>query len=360
MNQGQCLVYLLLAITAGAGGLRAEVKIDPGLPADAAATVNGQPIPRHLVDVFLKNDREALGLDPTNDADRTRLASLPAAILDELVERALIAQETRRRGIEPKEGQLDTEEKHLVEFCGSDARYLAYVAQNGFDRQGYRDYVLRPALNGKALAAELTRDLDPTDAEVRAYHEAHAADADFQQPERVTGEHILINARRGVLAARLEQSEGIQPDAPAMNTALARETAAARTRADAVRQQAAAPGADFAALARQFSEDPGSREAGGSLGTFARGVHPAALDDAFFALKPGEVSPVVQTEYGFHVLRITARLAAGPRTLAEATPEVRRRLRQEKSAGRLRQWLGEARAAAQIVVRESHDLPGDR
>ena len=344
MNREQVLVCLL-AITAGAGGLRAEVKTDPGLPTGTAATVNGQSISRHLVEVFLKNDREALGLDPANDADRARLASLPAAILDELVERVLIAQETRRRGVEPKESQLDAEEKHLVEFCGSDARYLAYVAQNGFDRQGYRADVLRPALNGKALAAELTRDLESPDEEVRASHEAHATDADFQQLERVAGEHILINARRGVLAARLEQSEGLQSDTPASDAAVARETAAARIRADAVRQQAAAPGADFAALARQFSEDPGSREAGGSLGTFARGVHPAALDDAFFALKPGELSPVVQTEYGFHVLRITARLPAGPKTLAEATPEIRRRLQQEKSAGRLRQWLSDARAA---------------
>ena len=355
MQWGICL--LLLALTVRAGSLRAEVKTDPNLPTNTAAIVNGQSIPRHLVEVFLKNDREALGLDPAKDADRARLASLPAAILDELVQRALIAQETQRRGVEPTPGQLDAEEKRLVEFCGNDARYAAYVEQNGFDRQGYRDHVLRPAANGKALAAALTRDLDATDEEVRAYHEAHAADADFQQPERVAGEHILINARRGVLAARLEQSEGLHLDTPAMDAALARETAAARTRAEAVRQQAAAPGADFAALARRFSEDNGSREAGGSLGSFARGVHPAALDDAFFALKPGEISPVVATEYGFHVLRITARFPAGPKTLAESAPEIRRLLRQEKSARRLREWLHDARAAAQIVVRDPHDLP---
>ena len=50
------------------------------------------------------------------------------------------------------------------------------------------------------------------------------------------------------------------------------------------------PEADFAAFARQFSEDPDSREAGGRLGIFAHGVHPPALDDAFFALKPGEAA----------------------------------------------------------------------
>ena len=358
MRLGRWVVSSLLL--AAVGTLRAEVKIDPGLPADTAATVDGQAIPRSLVETFLKNDREALGLDPAKDADRARLADLPAAILDELVERTLILQETRRRGIEPKESQLDVEEKHLLDFCGSEARYAEYVAQNGFDRAGYRDHVLRPAVAGKALAAALTRDLDATDDEVRAYHEAHAADADFQQPARVAGEHILINARPGVLAARLEQSENLQPDTPAMAAAVARETTAARARADFIHDQAAAPGADFAALARKFSEDNGSREAGGSLGIFARGVHPAALDDAFFALKPGEISPVVQTEYGFHLLRITARYPAGPKTLAEATPEIRSRLRQQKSVRFLREWLSAARASAQIVVRGPRDLPGDR
>ena len=351
---------LTVATFSVAGALRAEVQVDPDLPAGTAALVNDEAIARQLVETFLKNDREALGLDPANEADRAKLAHLPAAILDELVQRALIAQEARRRGIEPKEDQLDAEEKRLVEFCGSEARFAVYVAQNGFDRQGYRDHVLRPAAAGKALAAELTRDLDPTDEEVRAYHEAHAADADAQQPERVTGEHILINARPGVLAARLEETEGLRPGTPAMDAAVARETAAARVRAETVRQRAAAPGADFGALARQESEDPGSRGAGGSLGIFARGVHPPALDDAFFALQPGEISPVVQTEYGFHVLRITARLPAGPKTFDEAAPEIRRRLRQEKSARRLREWLDGARTAARIVVRDPQDLAADR
>ena len=133
---------LLLALVAGAGVLRAEIKTDPNLPADTAAVVNGQVITRHLVDVFLKNDREALGLDPANEADHARLASLPAAILEELVQRVLIAQETQRRGIEPTSGQLDTEEKRLVEFCGSDARVDEQRGSRFFLRRS--DFV-RPA-----------------------------------------------------------------------------------------------------------------------------------------------------------------------------------------------------------------------
>ena len=247
-----------------------------------------------------------------------------------------------------------------MDFCGSEARYAAYVADNGFDRPGYRENVLRPAVDGQAMINALTHDLTAGDDEIKSYYEAHGGDGDFQQLERVAGEHILVAARPGVIASRLEQTAGLKPGTPEMDAAVARETAAARQRADSIRQQAVAPGADFAALARQFSDDPGTREAGGSLGTFAHGVHPAALDDAFFLLKPGEIGPVVQTEYGFHVLRITARLPAGRKTLVEASLEIRRRLLREKSARRLREWLEQTRARAEIVVRDPRDLPEKR
>ena len=338
----------------------AEISVDPQLPPDAAALVNGQPIPKHLVEVFLKNDREGLGLTAKTAEERARLASLPAAILDELIDRALIAQEARRRGVEPGEGQLDAEEKTLITFCGNEARYALYTAQNGFNRQEYRENVLRPTADGKAMIAALTHDLDVPDDEVKTYYEAHRSEADFQQPERVVGEHILVAARRGVISSQLEQAQGLRPETPAMDAAIAREIAARRLTAETLRQQADAPGADFAALAKARSEDLGTRDAGGQLGSFAHGVHPPVLDDAFFALKPGEIGPVVETEYGFHIIRIAARLPAGRKTLAEAAPDIRRLLLREKSARRLREWLTETRRAASIVLRDAHDLPAPR
>lgn len=354
---GRIIRGCLLTAVAASPRVFADIRVDPRLPPDAAALVDGQTIPKHLVEVFLKNDREALGLTPQTDEGRTHLASLPAAILDELVDRALIAQEARRRGIEPTAAQLDADEKRLITFCGNDARYDLYTAQNGFNRQEYRENVLRPTAAGQAMITALTRDLALTDEEVTAYYDAHLADADFQLPERVTGEHILIAARRGVIASQLEQTQGLGADTPAMDEAIAKQIVALRQTAETLRQQAVAPGADFAALAKARSDDPGTRDAGGSLGTFAHGVHPAALDDAFFALKPGEVGPVVQTDFGFHVIRISDRSPAGQRTLMEATPEIRHRLLREKSARRLREWLAESRAKAKIVVRDLHDLP---
>jgi parvulin-like peptidyl-prolyl isomerase len=351
-----CLCLCWLAVNLAAAGTDPEAAFPP----DAAATVNGQIIPKHIVDVFLNNDREALNLDTGTEAGRKQLAELPAAIVDELVDRALIAQGVRERGVEPTEASLDADERRLVTYCGSDESYAAYTAQSGFNRREYRENVLRTTANGHAMIAALTRDVTVSDDEIKTYYDTHHADLDFQWPERVSGEHILINAQAGVLSNLLEKRDGLTPDTPEMNAAVGRETARRRALAETVRTEAVAPGADFAALAKKYSDDTGTREQGGSLSTFAHGVHPPVLDDAFFALHPGEIGPVVQTEFGFHVVRISARLPAGQKSLPELAPEIRRRLVQNKSARRLREWLAEARAKANIVLRESYIAPGVR
>jgi hypothetical protein len=79
-----------------------------------------------------------------------------------------------------------------------------------------------------------------------------------------------------------------------------------REHAEALRQQAV-QGADFAALAEQHSEDPGSAQRGGDLGFFGRGRMVAPFEEAAFRLQPGEISPVVESPFGFHVIRVDER-----------------------------------------------------
>lgn len=321
------------------------------LPPGAAVTVNSRAIPQKIVDSFLKNGREALQLEPDTDEGRAKLAQLRAAIIDEQIDRALIAAEAERRGIAPDRALLDAAEARAVELHGSPAAYDRFLADNGFTREEYREFVLRSNACGEALKAAWAKETPPvSEDEVQRYYEAHKADADFQWSERVTGAHILFKTLPGVLSAQLEASRGLKPGSSEMEAAVAEETERRRERAEAVRRQAATPGADFAALALEYSDDFGTRKSGGSLGTFPRGTHPLALDDALFALKPGEVGPeVVKSEYGFHVIQSLAHLPAGPKTLAEATPEIRRRLSLAAQTRHAQEWLKAARAQATIV-----------
>jgi peptidyl-prolyl cis-trans isomerase C len=170
-------------------------------------------------------------------------------------------------------------------------------------------------------------------------------------PERVTASHVLISARANIVSQEIARDRKLA--GAELERAVSAEMEARRSRAEDVRRRAAG-GADFAGLAREFSEDASTRERGGDLGAFARESHPRSFDDAAFKLKPGEVSPVVQTDYGFHVIKASARDAARTQTLEEATPEIRRRLETEREAANLRDWLKEARRNSDVRLQEPY------
>ena len=152
-----------------------------------------------------------------------------------------------------------------------------------------------------------------------------------------------------MIEKQIQQEKGLTGEA--LTVAVRDEMRRRRQVAEELRQKAI-QGADFSALARQWSEDSGTRERGGDLGSFPRNSHSAAFDEAAFALKSGRISPVVQTEYGFHVIKVSNRQAARTQTLNEATPEIRKRLLAEREAKRLSEWLKETRRKASIRISE--------
>lgn len=313
------------------------------------ATVNGRPISSKLYEMYLKNGREGLGLDTNTDEGRRKLDQLREGIVSELIDRMLIAQEGERRGLTiPPEKMAEAERRSIADF-GGEQQYNAYLAEHRLTRDEYRE-VVKTQVYGEMMRNELNKGLSVTDEEVQTYYKAHQADTAFQQPERVTAAHILIAARPNLITQQLQQEKNLSGEALA--SAVREEMERRRQRAENVRRKAAVSTADFAALARQWSDDPGTRERGGDLGSFARDSHPRAFDEAAFALRPREVSAVVQTEYGFHVIKVSAHEAARTQTLAEATPEIRRRLLAEREAKNLTDWLREARRKADVRINE--------
>lgn len=312
------------------------------------ATVNDRPIQTSLYEMYLKNGREELGIDPNTAEGRTKLDQLREGIVSEMIDRTLIAQEAERRGLSiPPEKMTEAEGRTIQQF-GGEQKYDAYLAEHHLTRDDYRE-VIKSEFYGALVRAELSKGLTVTDEEIKKYYEAHKSEPQFQQPELVTASHILINARPNLISQQLQREKNLSGEA--LTTAAREELEKRRKLAEDVRGKAAA-GANFAALARQHSEDPSSREQGGSLGTFARNSHTRSFDEAAFALKPGRVSAVVQTEYGFHVIKVTAREAARTQTLSEATPEIRRLLLAGREAAKLTESLKEMRRQAKVRINE--------
>jgi peptidyl-prolyl cis-trans isomerase D len=157
--------------------------------------------------------------------------------------------------------------------------------------------------------------------------------AQYQTPEQIRASHILLN-----LAGKDE--------------------AAIRTQAETLLQQAKS-GADFAELAKKFSEDPGTRDKGGDLDYFGRGRMVPEFETAAFALEPGQVSDLVRTQYGFHIIKLADKKAAVTRSFEEVRPQIEDQLKQQRAdeqlAARAAELAGRIDEAADLdtVARDS-------
>lgn len=110
-------------------------------------------------------------------------------------------------------------------------------------------------------------------------------------------------------------------------------------------------GADFAALAKEKSEDPGSKENGGSLGYMQRGQMVVPFEEAAFALQPGQISEPVKTTFGYHIIKVTARRDAKGEDFEEAKTELRNRLIMQKyESEKFNDWIKKARKNAKVVI----------
>ncbi len=162
-----------------------------------------------------------------------------------------------------------------------------------------------------------------TDAQIKAWYDAHPAN--YKQGESVTLEYVDVDGSvapgtpvtpvdEAALRARYEQEKSrfmtgeqrlashILIMVPADANAAAQKVG--EQKAAALAAQARQPGADFAVLAKANSEDPGSKDGGGDLGWVDRGVMTKAFEDALFAMKAGEITGPIKTEFGYHVLQL--------------------------------------------------------
>ncbi|MBW8900451.1 MAG: SurA N-terminal domain-containing protein [Massilia sp.] len=150
-----------------------------------------------------------------------------------------------------------------------------------------------------------------SDAEVAdAYNKNKAR---FTTPEKRTASHILINVKKGASAA---------------------EDAAAKAKAQAILDEVRKNPNDFAKIAKAQSQDPGSAELGGDLGVVQKGVFVKPVEDAIYGLKEGEVSGVVRSEFGYHIIKVTKIVPETQKSLEEAKPEIVADLKKAKMSAK--------------------------
>jgi len=177
-------------------------------------------------------------------------------------------------------------------------------------------------LSMETIGAQLT----VSEAEVKAWFDGHKER--FQQPEERRASHILV------------ASEKIGKDK-------------AKARAEGLLQEIRKNPAAFADLAKKNSDDPGSAAKGGDLGFFGRGMMVKPFEDATFTLKDGEISGVVESDFGFHIIKLTGIHAAKEKPFADVRGEIEAEL---KKAGASRKFAEAAEAFSNIVYEQSDSL----
>ncbi len=179
-----------------------------------------------------------------------------------------------------------------------------------------------------------------TPAEIAEWYRTHQDD--FRAPEQVTLEYIVVDGdalevpapTENDLLARYEQEKGrfVDPEQRLTSHILVRADAdadeaalnAARTKAEEILAKAKAPAADFAALAREFSDDTGSKINGGDLGPVRKGAMVKPFEDAVFSMQAGEIRGPVKSEFGFHIIQVREIQPSREIPFAQARGEVER------------------------------------
>jgi peptidyl-prolyl cis-trans isomerase D len=177
------------------------------------------------------------------------------------------------------------------------------------------------------------------DAKVKEYYDANAAE--FRTPERVRAEYVVLSAdqlARQETVSEADLKTAYQDRLPQMSEAEQRRAShilvKTKDEAEKISLEIKKSPNRFADLAKKQSQDTGSAEKGGDLGWFGRGMMVKPFEDAVFAMKQGETSAPVQSDFGFHVIRLTGVKAAKARSFEEARAEIEADLKKNRAARR--------------------------
>jgi parvulin-like peptidyl-prolyl isomerase len=208
-------------------------------------------------------------------------------------------------------GQIEADQQYtnLLKRFASPEAFATQLKAVGMSVDNLRAKALQEAVAKAALKRELH--IDITDEDAKDYYNQHPAD--FEQPELAHVRHILLMT--------------IDPET--RTPLLTNTVAAKRKQIDDLHKRALA-GEDFAALAKQYSDDPGSKENGGELQPFPRGQMLPEFEAAAFALTNNQVSDVVISAYGFHIIKLLDKTPAKKVDFATAEPDIKEGLARMK------------------------------
>lgn len=352
------------------------------------ATVNGEKIHQQEFEEAMEQQRQRIREMAGNNFDPSFFdqPEIKRSVLEGLVTQRVLLLDARHAGLMPSEEQIAQILINIGAFQKDGkfdrATYEAALKARGmswqvFENRLQQDIVTRLLTdsyvqNGYASTtvagalarlneqqrvvalATLTPDafgkqVKVSDADISSYYEQHADD--FRLPERVNLEYVMFSADSLLPSIKLSEAEvkqyyeehaaefGTQEQRQAAHILITTgkqatdaEKKAALAKAEEVLKQVKQSPAKFSALAKQYSQDPGSAANGGDLGMFGRGAMVKPFEDSVFSMKAGEISGLVQSDFGYHIIKLLAIKPAKVPALQEVRGMIEQRLKSQAAA----------------------------
>ncbi len=280
---------------------------------EVLATVNGTPITLSEYKASLEKLKSQL---PKGDSlDPEGIKTLKMNLLNQLIEKKLLIAEAGKLGITVSEAEMNEQINRIVgEYPDSDT-FNSRMKEENIDIPSWKKEIEYQIMLEKLVKAVAGSNITVTPEEVKKYYDDHL-DL-YNSPTRVRALQIMLETR--------EQAQTILDEIKG--------------------------GGDFSELAKTYSISPDS-EKGGDLGFFSEGEMPPSFS-VVFTMKPGDLSDVVESEYGFHLFKIVDRREAKMLSLEEARPEIEEKLKRLKSEEKYGEWFEQIRKSTKIEVNPS-------
>ena len=295
------------------------------------AIVNGQEISGEAVQFELDRlVRFYMSHGMTMDEVKQNLPKLEEKALEQAVGAKLLLDRAQQLDVPVTAADIDAEVAKVVTQVGGEENFKKALEAHGVTEVAFRKELEKGAKVNKLVEQACAGVPDPTEDEVAAFYTAHKAE--FVVPHQVLCQHILV---KGSDDAALDKIK-------------------------AIRERIVNGGADFAEEAKKNSDCPSGQE-GGSLGWFGRGMMVPEFDKVAFEMKKGEVSGVVSTQFGYHIIYKADEKGGGEQTLVDVHDQIKDLLRHESRGRAMDAFVAELKANAKIEYREccGRHLHGD-
>jgi peptidyl-prolyl cis-trans isomerase C len=286
------------------------------------ATVNGAEISRSKLEAQVNHTINQRGMGSGGITQPGTYKTIQEEMLEQLIVQELLWQEAQRRDFVINDEEVEQQLQKMKSGFDNEQAFLFKIKEGGFTEATFREEIRQQRSAQRMVSEGIAAEISVNDADVETFYNENIDK--MSSPEQLRARHILISPKS-------DDEEGER---------MAREKITAL-------QKELDSGASFAVVAMENSEGP-SAKGGGDLGFFGRGQMVPAFEEVVFALQPGDVSDVVETRFGYHIIKLEERRDAQTVPVEEAAERIRPYLSQQRVLEAVEKLIEELRSSAEI------------